>query len=70
MGRGRAKAKQTKVARELKYRNYNTDFSELQRELHGDELRPADESPLEDGDSDDDEYDDLYDDTAESASRR
>jgi hypothetical protein len=36
MGRGRAKAKQTKVARELKYRNYNTDFSELQRELHGD----------------------------------
>ena len=37
MGRGRAKAKQTKVARELKYREYNTDFSELQRELHGDE---------------------------------
>jgi Protein of unknown function (DUF3073) len=70
MGRGRAKAKQTKVARELKYRNYNTDFSELQRELHGDELRPADESALEDGDSNDDEYDDLYDDTAESASQR
>ncbi len=37
MGRGRAKAKQTKVARELKYRNYDTDFTELQRELHGDE---------------------------------
>lgn len=36
MGRGRAKAKQTKVARELKYRNYETDFNELQRELHGD----------------------------------
>ncbi|HET7173676.1 MAG TPA: DUF3073 domain-containing protein [Nocardioidaceae bacterium] len=34
MGRGRAKAKQTKVARELKYREFNTDFSELQRELH------------------------------------
>ena len=41
MGRGRAKAKQTKVARELKYRDFNTDFSELQRELHGDERQPA-----------------------------
>jgi hypothetical protein len=37
MGRGRAKAKQTKVARDLKYRTYETDFSELQRELHGSE---------------------------------
>jgi Protein of unknown function (DUF3073) len=36
MGRGRAKAKQTKVARELKYREFSTDFTELQRELHGD----------------------------------
>ena len=26
MGRGRAKAKQTKVARELKYRSVDTDF--------------------------------------------
>ncbi len=41
MGRGRAKAKQTKVARELKYRNYETDFSELQRELHGDGQVPS-----------------------------
>lgn len=37
MGRGRAKAKQTKVARDLKYRTIDTDFSELQRELHGDD---------------------------------
>jgi len=37
MGRGRAKAKQTKVARDLKYRTLDTDFTELQRELHGDE---------------------------------
>lgn len=37
MGRGRAKAKQTKVARDLKYRTIDTDFSQLQRELHGDE---------------------------------
>lgn len=36
MGRGRAKAKQTKVARELKYRSVNTDFSMLERELRGD----------------------------------
>ena len=33
MGRGRAKAKQTKVARELKYRSMETDFSSLEREL-------------------------------------
>ncbi len=37
MGRGRAKAKQTKVARELKYRAIDTDFSSLARELSGGE---------------------------------
>jgi len=60
MGRGRAKAKQTKVARELKYREYNTDFSELQRELHGgepDQMRPA-AQPEPDDDAD--EYADPY----------
>jgi len=36
MGRGRAKAKQTKVARELKYRSHETDLSALAKELHGD----------------------------------
>ena len=45
MGRGRAKAKQTKVARELKYRSFETDFSSLERELrHGEgghEVPPA-----------------------------
>jgi hypothetical protein len=35
MGRGRAKAKQTKVARELKYSSPQTDFTQLQRELAG-----------------------------------
>lgn len=35
MGRGRAKAKQTKVARELKYRSHETDLGALARELHG-----------------------------------
>ncbi len=39
MGRGRAKAKQTKVARELKYSSPQTDFTQLQRELsHADDL--------------------------------
>jgi hypothetical protein len=41
MGRGRAKAKQTKVARELKYRTHETDFSSLAKELHG-ETDPSD----------------------------
>ena len=41
MGRGRAKAKQTKVARELKYRSISTDFSSLERELRS----PSDEIP-------------------------
>ena len=35
MGRGRQKAKQTKVARELKYFSPDTDYNALQRELHG-----------------------------------
>ena len=37
MGRGRAKAKQTKVARDLKYRTHETDLSALAAELHGGE---------------------------------
>jgi len=36
MGRGRAKAKQTKVARDLKYRTHDTDFGALASELHKD----------------------------------
>ncbi len=35
MGRGRAKAKQTKVARELKYNAPQTDLAALQAELSG-----------------------------------
>ena len=37
MGRGRAKAKQTKVARELKYSSPQTDFERLRKELSGSE---------------------------------
>ena len=40
MGRGRAKAKQTKVARDLKYRTHETDFGALARELHGEKDGP------------------------------
>lgn len=46
MGRGRAKAKQTKVARELKYSSPTTDFDALQNELSsGDTFlrRPVDD---------------------------
>ena len=35
MGRGRAKAKQTKVARDLKYSSPQPDFQRLQKELGG-----------------------------------
>jgi hypothetical protein len=35
MGRGRAKAKQQKVARALKYSSHDTDLDALQRELAG-----------------------------------
>ena len=43
MGRGRAKAKQTKVARDLKYRTHETDFGALAKELHGDEPDPEEQ---------------------------
>ncbi len=69
MGRGRAKAKQTKVARELKYREFNTDFSALQRELHGDDRDEARQDTEAEGDESDDPYADLYDEN-ESANQR
>ena len=57
MGRGRAKAKQTKVARELKYSSQGTDFEALQRELAG---TSSTTERVEKSDSDD-EYDDYGD---------
>jgi hypothetical protein len=44
MGRGRAKAKQTKVARELKYSSPQTDFERLQQELSGSSGTEPDDS--------------------------
>ncbi len=69
MGRGRAKAKQTRVARELKYSSPNTDLSALQRELAGSTPSPytaAAAKDDDDEDDDDDEYADRWaDDDAE-----
>ena len=50
MGRGRAKAKQTKVARELKYSTGNLDPDRLRAELAGAPLAPS--SSVEDDDVD------------------
>ena len=49
MGRGRAKAKQTKVARELKYSTGSLDPDRLKAELAG---APAAPSPAVDEDDD------------------
>jgi hypothetical protein len=53
MGRGRAKAKQTKVARELKYSSPQTDFDRLQRELSGSSTDDSDDLDGDDQLSDD-----------------
>jgi len=61
MGRGRQKAKQTKVARELKYFSPDTDYDALQRELS--RGRPAESEKTdsaEDG-SEPDEFDEYAD---------
>jgi hypothetical protein len=62
MGRGRAKAKQTRVARDLKYRTMGTDLAQLQRELQKDGVHTSNghsaEPPSHDDDDADD--DDLY----------
>lgn len=65
MGRGRAKAKQTKVARDLKYRTHETDFGALARELHGDsdhdESAEDDEDTGRDAGTSLDDYDEWSD---------
>ena len=77
MGRGRAKAKQTRVARDLKYRPVDTDFASLERELRGDANGVGDSHHIPDSYSDlageydsDDDYldaDDLDDEDDEDA---
>ena len=48
MGRGRQKAKQTKVARKLKYFSPDTDLDALQRELAAGHETHSEEQPDED----------------------
>lgn len=65
MGRGRAKAKQTKVARDLKYRPMDTDFASLERELRGERYsssQPVEADPYSDLAT---QYDDIDDDPDE-----
>jgi phage terminase small subunit len=67
MGRGRAKAKQTKVARQLKYNSGGTDLSRLAEELGASPSRPVNPEPVEDDDDENEDdpyaqYADLYND--------
>lgn len=57
MGRGRAKAKQTKVARQLKYNSGGTDLARLAEELGA---STSNQSPNGDHFEDDEHDDDLY----------
>ena len=59
MGRGRAKAKQTKVARDLKYNSPNTDLGALQAELGGSSFAASDDN-FEATDLDNDPYAKYY----------
>ncbi|WP_447038740.1 DUF3073 domain-containing protein [Streptomyces sp. DSM 118878] len=70
MGRGRAKAKQTKVARQLKYSSGGTDLSRLANELGAStSQQPPNGEPFEDDDDEEDDpyaqYADLYNDDAD-----
>ena len=70
MGRGRAKAKQTKVARELKYHSPNTDLAALQRELARSGKTTDDFEDDQSPDDADDDEDDTDDHDAWSSPRR
>jgi hypothetical protein len=59
MGRGRAKAKQTKVARQLKYSSGGTDLERLQAELAAE--RGGEPALASDSDDEDDDYADDED---------
>jgi len=43
MGRGRSKAKQTRVARDLKYHSQDIDVEKLAAELHGEADKSTEE---------------------------
>jgi hypothetical protein len=72
MGRGRAKAKQVKVARQLKYNSGGTDLDRLRAELVvGSEQRDGDSdsrhAAYDDEDAADDDYADDEDDDEDDA---
>ena len=62
MGRGRAKAIQKKIARDLKYSSAGTDLERLRAELAAGGSDGASGSAAEDDDEDDDDLDDDEDD--------
>jgi len=67
MGRGRAKAKQTKVARQLKYSSGGTDLDRLQEELAAERGSSyVSSTPSDDTDTDDEYDDDSEDDPSSS----
>ncbi|MGP9537681.1 DUF3073 domain-containing protein [Brachybacterium sp. AOP43-C2-M15] len=66
MGRGRQKAKHTKVARDLKYYSPPTDLTALQRELQS----QRGENASANGDDRTEDSDDWADEDAPSAHRR
>ncbi|OEV03171.1 hypothetical protein K378_02932 [Streptomyces sp. Amel2xB2] len=72
MGRGRAKAKQTKVARQLKYNSGGTDLSRLAEELGASTSNePPNGDRFEDDERDDDpyaQYADVYNDEEDDGS--
>ena len=47
MGRGRSKAKQTKVARDLKYNSQDIDIEKLTQELHGEVDKSTDKDDFD-----------------------
>lgn len=65
MGRGRQKAKQTKVARQLKYFSPETDYDALQRELASDGSGTRSPAASDDADEEDESSADDEDDYAE-----
>ncbi|CAG7617473.1 DUF3073 domain-containing protein [Leucobacter soli] len=58
MGRGRQKAKHTKVARELKYFSPDTNLSDLERELAAKQASNDPWAEYADKYNDDEEFDD------------
>ena len=69
MGRGRAKAKQTKVARELKYGGPQTDFDRLQAELSGQPAPVYVETVAAETDSEEDPYAKYYEDSEDETAK-